>query len=70
MIDFTTHKKLHGDTAVQKEREIRPEPGHPNHPRVMSQDNPNLGDEFFMCLPTSIYGFNMDKKEWGKIQSS
>jgi hypothetical protein len=32
----------------------------------MSEDNPDLADDFFMCLPTSMIGFNMDKKEWGK----
>lgn len=31
----------------------------------MSQDRPPLGKEFLLCLPTTIPGFNMQKKEWG-----
>lgn len=30
----------------------------------LSQVNPPLGDEFIMCLPPTIIGFNMQKKEW------
>ncbi|KAM0543609.1 hypothetical protein ACHAPJ_012196 [Fusarium lateritium] len=63
MIDFATHKKMHRNTAGQAGEQTPPEPGDLD-PRLMSQDNPDLGDKFFMCLPTSIYGFNMDKKEW------
>ncbi|KAF4963425.1 hypothetical protein FSARC_8558 [Fusarium sarcochroum] len=63
MIDFTTHKKLHRNTTAQAEKETPPGPGDLDR-RFMSQDNPELGNDFFMCLPTSMYGFNMDKKEW------
>ncbi|KAK6216195.1 mitochondrial dynamin GTPase Msp1 [Pestalotiopsis sp. IQ-011] len=31
---------------------------------VMDEDYPDLGDDFFMCLPTTIKGFNMQKHEW------
>ncbi|SCO50252.1 related to TOB3 (member of AAA-ATPase family) [Fusarium fujikuroi] len=63
MVDITTYKKLHRDANVRAQRQ--PSPG-PNslESRYMSQENPDLGDDFFMCLPTSIFGFNMDKKEW------
>ncbi|KAF5696351.1 AAA family ATPase [Fusarium globosum] len=63
MVDITTYKKLHRDANVRTQRQ--PSPG-PNslESRYMSQENPDLGDDFFMCLPTSIFGFNMDKKEW------
>ena len=63
MVDIATYRQMHPD-----EKSDRP------HARAedeldaeyMSQDGPQLGDEFFMCLPTSIYGFNMQKKEWGQ----
>ncbi|KAF4447967.1 hypothetical protein F53441_8558 [Fusarium austroafricanum] len=63
MVDIATHKKLHRDANSRTQRQ--PSPG-PNdlESRYMSQENPDLGDDFFMCLPTSIFGFNMDKKEW------
>ncbi|KAF7556186.1 hypothetical protein G7Z17_g1665 [Cylindrodendrum hubeiense] len=62
MIDIFTHKQMHPDTYAKPERPlpILEEVG----VEEMSQDNPKLGDGFLMCLPTSIPGFNMDKKEW------
>jgi hypothetical protein len=65
MVDIATHKKLHRDGNSRSQR--APSPG-PNvlDAKYMSEDNPDLADDFFMCLPTSIFGFNMDKKEWGK----
>ncbi|KAF5695355.1 AAA family ATPase [Fusarium denticulatum] len=63
MVDITTHKKLHRDANVRAPPQ--PSPGQNDlGSRYMSQENPELGDDFFMCLPTSIFGFNMDKKEW------
>ncbi|KAG6354986.1 hypothetical protein INS49_004067 [Diaporthe citri] len=62
MVDIATHKQMHrGDKldrarATPEEDELEAE--------YMLQDDPDLGDEFFMCLPTSIPGFNMQKKEW------
>lgn len=42
----------------------------PNHdelgPDKMSSDGPPDGDSFLMCLPNTIPGFHMQKKEWGK----
>lgn len=32
----------------------------------MNEDEPNLEDDFYMCLPTNLHGFNMQKKEWSK----
>ncbi|KAM0224113.1 hypothetical protein ACHAQD_002484 [Fusarium lateritium] len=65
MVDIATHKKLHRDGNGRSQR--APSPG-PNDldAKYMSEDRPDLKDDFFMCLPTSIFGFNMDKKEWGK----
>lgn len=63
MIDIATYKNMHEphdksahiDTGAEEELEAE----------YMSQDEPRLGDEFFMCLPTSIPGFNMQTKAWG-----
>ncbi|KAF4984482.1 hypothetical protein FZEAL_330 [Fusarium zealandicum] len=66
MVDIATHKQMHPGEKVPAEQpqvtplKIRPE--------YMSQDNPDLDDTFFMCLPTTIHGFNMDKKEWVKLE--
>lgn len=35
-------------------------------PGFMPDDESELNDEFYMCLPATIRGFNMQKKEWGK----
>lgn len=32
---------------------------------VLSDEHPPRQDEFIMCLPPTIFGFNMQKKEWG-----
>ncbi|RGP70042.1 hypothetical protein FSPOR_4334 [Fusarium sporotrichioides] len=63
MVDIATHKKLHRDANTRAQRQPSPGPTDLESSH-MSQDNPDLGDDFFMCLPTSIFGFNMDKKEW------
>ncbi|KAI0468851.1 ATPase [Xylaria cf. heliscus] len=60
MVDTTTFKQL---------RPPRREVGHvPNKdelgPEIMSQDDPSLSDKFFMCLPTTLAGYNMQKKIW------
>ncbi|KAI8168695.1 hypothetical protein K4K49_000312 [Colletotrichum sp. SAR 10_70] len=36
-------------------------------PGFMHDDDAELDDEFYMCLPTSIPGFNMQKKEWVRL---
>jgi hypothetical protein len=63
MVDIETHKKLHRDANTRTQRQQSPGPTD-LEPRYMCQDDPDLGDDFFMCLPTSIFGFNMDKKQW------
>lgn len=63
MVDIATHKQMHRDGKPDR---ARPTPDEDElEAEYMSQDDPDLGDEFFMCLPTSIPGFNMQKKEWG-----
>ncbi|KAI1061472.1 hypothetical protein LB506_011912 [Fusarium annulatum] len=66
MVDITTHKKLHRDANSHAQRQLSPDASELDS-RYMLQENPELGDDFFMCLPTSIFGFNMDKKEWVKL---
>lgn len=65
MVDIETHKKLHRDGNGRSQRAPSSDPDVLDA-KYMSEDNPDLADDFFMCLPTSIFGFNMDKKEWGK----
>jgi hypothetical protein len=65
MVDIVTHKKLHRDGNISSQRAPYSGPDVLDA-KYMSEDSPDLADDFFMCLPTSIFGFNMDKKEWGK----
>lgn len=65
MIDRATFRQMHPSTSGQQ----APVRYHDDlGPDVMAQDEPvpDLGDGFYMCLPTSLYGFNMQKKDWGK----
>lgn len=58
MIDMETYKRMHPTQASQ----YRDDLGNEN----MEQDEPPLGDKFYMCLPVHIIGFNMQNKEWGR----
>lgn len=67
MIDIATYKRMHshedhgrsqGGSDAETENELESE--------HMAQESPKLGDDFFMCLPTTIPGFHMQKKEWGR----
>jgi hypothetical protein len=58
MIDITTYKKMHADSAVSK-RHLRDDLG----PEAMAQDAPP-GENFLLLLPPSILGFNMQEKKW------
>ncbi|KAI1302934.1 hypothetical protein F5Y03DRAFT_407401 [Xylaria venustula] len=60
MIDTATFKQMHPLDEGERETPNRDDLG----PEKMLQDDPDLGDEFFMCLPTTLSGFNMQKKEW------
>lgn len=63
IIDVGFYNRLHvsenspHSNAQTEEQELEAE--------YMLQDDPKLGDEFFMCLPPSIPGLNMHRKEWG-----
>jgi hypothetical protein len=64
MIDIATYRQMHPPA----DNRSAPTPFQDElGPDVMVQDDPlpDLGDEFYMCLPTTVYGFNMQKKDWG-----
>ncbi|KAJ3579511.1 hypothetical protein NPX13_g1058 [Xylaria arbuscula] len=63
MIDTAVFRQMHPPTGG-RERMTRDDLG----PKVMSQDEPDLPDTFFMCLPTTLPGFNMQKKEWVTLE--
>ncbi|KAG4255471.1 ATPase [Fusarium proliferatum] len=67
MIDRATFRQMHPPTSGQQALvRYQDDLG----PDVMAQDEPvpDLGDGFYMCLPTSLYGFNMQKKDWVKLE--
>lgn len=59
MIDTTTFKLMHEarpDSSVKGQCEIGPD--------IMSRDEPPLDDQFLLCIPKTIPGFNMITKTW------
>lgn len=62
MVDMITYNEMHP-------RDYDPPRARQNRDTidvsVMEEDYPDLGDDFSMCLPTTIKGFNMQKHEWG-----
>jgi hypothetical protein len=67
MVDITTYKQMHPPDPSKA-------PVIPNMndlgPGVMDSDIPPTQDEFILCLPTTIPGFNMQKKEWANLDVS
>ncbi|RYP92936.1 hypothetical protein DL770_000986 [Monosporascus sp. CRB-9-2] len=65
MVDTATYKQMHSsDEGKEGPVPNRDDIG----PDRMSQDEPDLDEEFYMCLPTTIFGFNMQKKEWVTLE--
>ncbi|KAF5689947.1 aaa family atpase [Fusarium circinatum] len=67
MIDRATFRQMHPPTSGQQApTRYLDDLG----PEIMAQDEPlpDLGDGFYMCLPTILYGFNMQKKDWVKLE--
>lgn len=62
MIDIALYKQMHprGNDFPANRDQLGP--------RKMSQDNPPVEATFILCLPTTIPGFSMQKKEWGNFQ--
>ncbi|KAI8626648.1 hypothetical protein F5Y19DRAFT_217040 [Xylariaceae sp. FL1651] len=64
MVDTATFKQMHPANERLGQIPNRDDLG----PDIMSQNEPDLGDQFYMCLPTTLSGFNMQKKEWVTLQ--
>ncbi|KAG5743828.1 hypothetical protein H9Q70_013464 [Fusarium xylarioides] len=67
MIDRATFRQMHPPSSGQQApARYWDDLG----PKIMAQDEPlpDLGDGFYMCLPTSLYGFNMQKKDGVKLE--
>ena len=61
MIDYATYNKIHaGESKKTTQRSRDDEIG----PEAMSRDEPPQDKGFLLCLPKTIPGFNMTKKEW------
>lgn len=56
-MDYRTYNQMHPDRKHTFNSDIGPE--------IKLDDSWEPDDTFFMCLPTQIPGFNMQKKEWG-----
>jgi predicted DNA-binding protein (MmcQ/YjbR family) len=64
MIDYATYKKIHaGESKKSTQRSHDDDLG----PEVMSRDEPPQDAGFLLCLPKTIPGFNMNKKEWSSF---
>ena len=65
MVDFKTYRGVHREnkaiSSIPDSDDIGPE--------TMSLSDPPLDDTFFMCLPPTLIGFSMEKKEWGKQEA-
>ncbi|RYP93128.1 hypothetical protein DL770_000785 [Monosporascus sp. CRB-9-2] len=66
MVDITMYKQMHPPDPDEPPTPKRDDLG----PKKMSQDKPPKRDDFLMCLPTTIPGFNMQKKEWVNLEVS
>lgn len=63
MVDMRTYNEMHPSNKtdaphIDKKRVYL-------DAKLMAKDQPGLRDEFFLCLPTIIFGYNMQKHEWG-----
>lgn len=61
MIDFETLQQMHPNEHRGTNRDDL-------GAEVLSNMEPPPEDEFILCLPPTIIGFNMQKKEWGMMQ--
>ncbi|KFY06830.1 hypothetical protein V492_07707 [Pseudogymnoascus sp. VKM F-4246] len=66
MIDYATYRQMHPSESknqyISSDDDLNPD--------LMSQEDPPLNDDFWLCLPTTIPGFNMNKKEWTNLDVS
>jgi hypothetical protein len=66
MVETATYSQMHPPGDGQWHRANRDELGSD----VVSQDDPDLGDEFFLCLFLELTGYDVQNKEWCKCQQS
>ncbi|KAK1969316.1 P-loop containing nucleoside triphosphate hydrolase protein [Colletotrichum sublineola] len=65
MVDFWVYRQMHPN-----HEELSSARQHEPYGDTMPEDEqhlPESGDAFLMCLPTKVFGFNMQKKEWTKL---
>lgn len=64
MVGMETYKRMHPETnkpSTTSDQDVLED-------LVMEQDCPDLGDSFYMCLPATIVGYNMQRKAWGTFE--
>ncbi|KAK2031771.1 P-loop containing nucleoside triphosphate hydrolase protein [Colletotrichum zoysiae] len=67
MVDFWVYRQMHPNEAgLANARQHEP---YGDSTPEDEQHLPESGDAFFMCLPTKVFGFNMQKKEWTKLDA-
>nr|XP_036576490.1 ATPase [Colletotrichum truncatum]KAF6783246.1 ATPase [Colletotrichum truncatum] len=68
MVDMETYNKMH---SVQPQEQRPPDRRHheaERSPIDMSSETPPSEDGFLMCLPSTLRGFDMNKKEWRLLE--
>ncbi|TDZ16895.1 ATPase family AAA domain-containing protein 3 [Colletotrichum orbiculare MAFF 240422] len=76
MVDMNMYKKMHpaqNDNALEKASHNRGKHSHVDSSIGeidvnMTQDDPPSDDEFLMCLPSTVKGFDMKNKEWRLLE--
>ncbi|TDZ41317.1 hypothetical protein CTRI78_v009762 [Colletotrichum trifolii] len=76
MVDMNMYKKMHpaqNENALEKASHNRGKRSHvdPSIGEIdvnMTQDDPPSDDEFLMCLPSTVKGFDMKNKEWRLLE--
>ncbi|KAF5628953.1 aaa family atpase [Fusarium sp. NRRL 52700] len=68
MIDMGTYKQLHPHQA--KGTDVPDDVVETLTSDVLEQDEPSLDGKFFKCLPATLPGFNMHKKQWVILEVS
>lgn len=63
MIDYETLQQMHPEEHRARNRDDL-------GAELLSNVQPPPEDDFTLCLPPTIVGFNMQKKEWGTSQYS
>ena len=59
-IDSEMYKQTHPDPRLSQNARLD---GDKLDAKFMDREDPQLGDGFYMCLPTTVIGFNMQRKK-------